>query len=274
LFLKERFGWGGAPKRRRGLRFNTGPSTQWAAQRLTAQPGSQQKQQRQEELDALTAALKDPPAASLSSEQQKQEIASQVLQQQQPQITLPAGVVPPQFASWASMHLDQGQHAGTVPPTGVAAAAAASQPPGQSSGVGSLPAAAAAGVPGQWPFSALSLGMGGLFPFSLDPQQLLHLQQQYLQLQKGAFPVGGTAAGPKEPRATGGGDGKAGRPPTFDDMVEWCIRLKRLMWQRHGTLITTQEAVTQVNKHFPLRTHESKDVKRVLVESTLRKRVP
>ena len=91
-----------------------------------------------------------------------------------------------------------------------------------------------------------------------------------------APPAVGAAAGPKKRRApppTDGQDGKRGRPTTSDDMVLWCIGLKRLIWQRYGTRITAREAVRFVEKYFPVRDDDDGEEKRVLAVSTLRKRV-
>jgi hypothetical protein len=106
--------------------------------------------------------------------------------------------------------------------------------------------------------------MAGLVPLGLDASQLVSCAS--------------AAAGPPKP-SSGGEGGKAGpgRPPTFDDMTQWCVGLKRLLWQRHGILITMPEAVIQVNKHFPIKSYKTKDgldINMVLVKSTLRKRVP
>lgn len=77
-----------------------------------------------------------------------------------------------------------------------------------------------------------------------------------------------------------GGDGakynqgdRPGRPPSYDDMVRWCVGLKRCLWQRHVPL-TIEEAVQMVNDpSLCVRPPALEGKSKVLVASTLRKRV-
>lgn len=65
---------------------------------------------------------------------------------------------------------------------------------------------------------------------------------------------------------------KPGRPPSYDDMVQWCVHLKRTLSKRHVPL-TIDEAVNLVND---TEFHQGilKDARsKILVASTLRKRV-
>ena len=89
----------------------------------------------------------------------------------------------------------------------------------------------------------------------------------------------------RQPRARGWGGGggggtssrlaadRPGRPPSYDDMVRWCVSLKRCLWQ-HQITLTIEEAVQMVNDpdicpHPPNMEGKAK----ILVASTLRKRV-
>jgi hypothetical protein len=66
---------------------------------------------------------------------------------------------------------------------------------------------------------------------------------------------------------------RPGRPPSYDVMVRWCVNLKRSLWQRHVPL-TIEEAVTMVNDPaLCARPPALSEKSRVLVASTLRKRV-
>ncbi len=66
---------------------------------------------------------------------------------------------------------------------------------------------------------------------------------------------------------------RPGRPPSYDIMVRWCVNLKRCLWQRHVPL-TIEEAVTMVNDPaLCARPPALSEKSRVLVASTLRKRV-
>lgn len=68
---------------------------------------------------------------------------------------------------------------------------------------------------------------------------------------------------------------RPGRPPSYDDMVVWCVQLKRCLWRRHVPL-TIEEAVAMVNDAYPLAKHPSIKTEgkgKSLVASTLRKRV-
>ena len=153
-----------------------------------------------------------------------------------------------------------------VVPAAAAAAAAAIAP---SAGVPAHPGTQE--PPGQWwPF--LTPPTLGLYPFGM----MMNLQ--YAQCVQGATATAAaTAAAPLAiGRKNNNTNEQMGRPPTFDDMVQWCIDLRRLLWQRCGRLINLDEAVMQVNTHFPVMLYIHKDgreEKRELVKSTLRKRV-
>ena len=66
---------------------------------------------------------------------------------------------------------------------------------------------------------------------------------------------------------------RPGRPPSYDEMVKWCVNLKRCLWQRHVPL-TIEEAVHMVNDpSLCVRPPALEGKSKVLVASTLRKRV-
>jgi hypothetical protein len=66
---------------------------------------------------------------------------------------------------------------------------------------------------------------------------------------------------------------RPGRPPSYDIMVRWCVNLKRCLWQRHVPL-TIEEAIAMVNDPaLCARPPALSEKSRVLVASTLRKRV-
>lgn len=69
---------------------------------------------------------------------------------------------------------------------------------------------------------------------------------------------------------------RPGRPPSYDDMVVWCVNLKRCLWRRHVPL-TIEEAVALVNDAYPCAAKhmaiQTEGKGKSLVASTLRKRV-
>lgn len=65
---------------------------------------------------------------------------------------------------------------------------------------------------------------------------------------------------------------RPGRPPSYDDMVRWCVDLKRILWQRHVPL-TIEEAVAMVNDPALCSSASELPKTKTLVASTLRKRV-
>ena len=65
---------------------------------------------------------------------------------------------------------------------------------------------------------------------------------------------------------------RPGRPPSYDEMVKWCVDLKRFLSQK-DVMLTIEDVIPLVNNNLIYQTGTQANHRKLLVGSTLRKRV-